>query len=407
MPTRHDRCPATASARRCWSMVALCLLAWAPPGHSAAATAYRFTLLPTLGGPSSGAGGINNAGQVVGWSETLPGFYGMPGEVHAVRWLDGQALDLGQYGNLGSKAMGVNEAGAVVGVVDRYLNGTQVSTAILWTNLATVSLPTLGGPSGTARDINNTGLVVGESDTAGSDGRHATVWKDGAVSQLATLGEGSSTAVAVNDQGVAVGFSYLDATGRQRPTIWQGGTAADLGTLGGTNGVANDINTAGVAVGYSFTAGDLAYHATRWDGTTATDLGTLGGHQSGAGAINAAGQIVGNSWTTEDTDPHAVIWNGNVATDLNTLLVGDIGHCVLRHANGINDSGWISGVAVDAWTGHEQAFLLTPVPEPATGMLMLSGLAATFLMSGRLGRCSIPGTDAGDQANPPAIRFQL
>jgi hypothetical protein len=51
---------------------------------------------------------------------------------------------------------------------------------------------------------------------------------------------------------------------------------------------------------------------------------------------------------------------------------------------GINDVGQIVGAGIDGLTGHNEAFLLTPTPEPATLALLAAG-AAALLARRRMG----------------------
>jgi hypothetical protein len=74
--------------------------------------------------------------------------------------------------------------------------------------------------------------------------------------------------------------------------------------------------------------------------------------------------------------------------DLNALLVNPIPDAVLVKAHGLNDSGRIVGEMLLS-DGATRAFLLTPVPEPATLVLMI--FAATdgcFRRRRRLARVS-------------------
>jgi probable HAF family extracellular repeat protein len=65
--------------------------------------------LGTLGGPTSGATGINKAGQVVGWSDVAGG------GSHAFLYSGGKMTDLGDLGGNYSYATAVNNFGQVVG----------------------------------------------------------------------------------------------------------------------------------------------------------------------------------------------------------------------------------------------------------------------------------------------------
>jgi hypothetical protein len=87
--------------------------------------------------------------------------------------------------------------------------------------------------------------------------------------------------------------------------------------------------------------------------------------------------VVGYSGTLGYTGPqHATIWNGTTPTDLNNFLgTNEVGAgWLLERAVAINDNGWIVGNAMNLHTGVEHAFLLTPVPEPETYALFMSGL---------------------------------
>ena len=145
----------------------------------------------------------------------------------------------------------------------------------------------------------------------------------------------------------------------------------DLGTLTGTGqSFATGINNSGEVVGYAnIGPGDGGNnHAVLWSDGSIQDLGTLGGplaDYSLAYGINDSGQVVGFSQidASQGTGSPFIYSNG-VMQDLNSLIDPASGW-TLENAYAINDSGQIVGNGTNA-LGQQDAFLLTPVPEPVT-----------------------------------------
>ncbi len=76
---------------------------------------------------------------------------------------------------------------------------------------------------------------------------------------------------------------------------------------------------------------------------------------------------------------------GVVATDLNQFLdQSDLyAGWRLQHAEGINNDGVIVGEAYNLFTSEYRPFMLTPVPEPQTFILLLAGLGLVGWMAQR------------------------
>jgi probable HAF family extracellular repeat protein len=130
------------------------------------------------------------------------------------------------------------------------------------------------------------------------------------------------------------------------------------------------INDAGQSVGISLgaTSLDAVLWAPSGKATVLQDVAGWAVDQPTA--INDAGQSVGWSHTASGQD--AVLWSpSGKATDLGAVLGSAWSSTV---ASGINDRGDIIGYG-DYQGGLVYGFLLTPVPEPSTWIMMLVGFA--------------------------------
>jgi probable HAF family extracellular repeat protein len=344
---------------------------------------YSVRDLGTLGGTFSLAGGINNRGDVEGYSTLLGDEH-----VHAFFWQHGLMRDLGTLGGPNSFAIyRPSERGQVGGASDTATpdplgedfcgNGNNlICLPFVWQKGVMTPLPTLTGNNGAADGFNNRGQVVGLAETATIDPTcvetsqvletKPVIWEDGEIEEeLPTFSEDpDGEAVAINDRGQAIGHSGTCIHPNLHAVLWQDGTAINLGNLGGTRGnLSVDINNRGQVVGQSNLPGDEAFHAFLWQKGEMTDLGTLpGDFASDADGINNKGQVVGGSFDI-DFNSRAFLWQNGVMTDLNTLIPADSPLFLIEATGTINSRGQIAGIALQTSTGELHAFLATPKNE--------------------------------------------
>ena len=352
--------------------LALACASWAAP-----ASEYVITDL----GSGVRAHAVNDNGQVAGWMYVN----GMrPGD-HAFRTdTAGAKVDLGTLGGgRRSWAADNNAAGVVVGAAFQVGDDqtipfrTDASGAMV-----PMAVGAFGGTDGAALGVNGRGEITGWADTANDEGLAFRADAAGVITPLGTLGGGYSAGFGINDLGQVVGES--DLPGNLSIHAFRtdaAGVMRDLGTLGGSQSIAYQINNRGQAVGRARTAGDAAYHAFLADvDGTMTDLGTLGGTYSAALGINEAGLIVGDVYTPGAN--LAFLYRDGAMIDLNTLIPADSGW-KLEAAYDVNNRGQIVGLGYFARDYH--AFLLTPVPEPASCAAITAAAGAALLRRRRSG----------------------
>ena len=342
---------------------------------------YRIKPLGTLGGSYSAAYSVNNAGQVTGVSKTSSG-----GEQAFL--FDGFIMtELPSGGEaVMNRGAHINDSGVTVGTT--FLPGS--TQPVLWMGRATV-FSNFGGTGGSAMGINNAGQIVGNSQF--SDGHaEAFLLNGGTMTALGVLSGGDwSSANDINSTGQVVGSATIQ-NGSFRAFSWtSGGGLQSLGTLGGGNSYAMAVNDSGVVTGHSQNAYGWT-HAYRSINGTMDDLGTLGGNNSYGYGTNANGDVVGYS---EDSSGNyrGFLYRQGALVDLNSLLLSKVGW-TLEEAYDINDKGQIVGVGTV--NGLRQAFLLdaiagqgssdghtasgplleTNTPEPASLLLVFFSLAA-------------------------------
>jgi probable HAF family extracellular repeat protein len=295
--------------------------------------------LGTLGGRYSWAYKISDNGTIVGESQTgaLPGF---PNGIGTGFYKPlSQAMQ--QMPHLipipnppppwpYSRAYGVNDSGQVAGFSN---NLDAAMQAVIWPNFTSTptALGTFGGDHGVAFDINASGAVVGQAEvTPGSTDAHAFYWPgSGDIQDLGTLradGAGISTARGLNDMGDIVGGATNEDNLREAFIKLSGGNMTGLGGLGGSvdglMSLAQDVNANDEVVGYAYTPEGVMHAFLYTEDGGLQDLNDLiinlpaGVTLARALGINDSGEIVGYTTDTRafllSYDPSIVPLPGTV-----------------------------------------------------------------------------------------------
>ncbi len=269
-----------------------------------------------------------------------------------------------------SSAYDINNSGLVVG--NSGVSVTQIGSssptgyyhAFKWKNDTMIDLEPFRRRSSQANGTNNFGLVVGSFSinravlgTAGSQNQYtrAVLWRNNTMINLGTLGGSDSQAYDINDPGQIVGSSST-TSGATHAFKWEKGTMTDLGTRtsGYGSSYAYDINNKGQIVGYSEIQGG-PYQAVKWENGQIIELGALADtySHSKARAINNKGQVVGESqYTTKPSGPYHAFLWHN-----NTMTdLGSLGGD-MSFATDINEAGVVVGYSNTVPKGGHRGFV--------------------------------------------------
>jgi len=174
-------------------------------------------------------------------------------------------------------------------------------------------------------------------------------------------------AYGINNSGDIVGL-YHDATGGHG-FLYVGGSFTPTDVPGSSLTYAYGINNSGNIVGYYSGTTGGGYQGFLDVGGNFTTINVPGAINTYAYGINDSGDIVG-VYSDAGGAEHGFLYAGGNFTTV------DVPGSTLTRAFGINDSGDIVGTyndVMDAMSvGH--GFVASPVPEPATMLLLASGM---------------------------------
>ncbi len=364
---------------RSWATFLAGLASW-----TTSAQIYRATDLGTLGGAHTYGQAINSSDQVVGTSDDAQG------TARPFLFADGVLRELGTLGGSSARALGINSAGQVVGASNT--TGDAATHATLWDHGRISDLGNLANDpalNSHAEAMSDAGVIVGGADIlclpaagglpCGALGglEHAFAYVNGSMKDIdgGTPGAGSYAA-AIDSTGRIAGFIENAAPYVPDQVALWASSASGLVPLFSAASIAPRVtlsaNGAVVATGYQGVS-----YAALWVNGALSDLSGRYAMLSckqlpcpgGVGGIDAAGNIAG--WISVPTGPKpavmsqptiATVWRGNAMSDFNRLIdpVVPIAPYLLAYATASNQAGTVVVVGIDAATGTEHTFLLSP-----------------------------------------------
>ncbi len=171
--------------------------------HAFLYTGGKMSDLGTLGilNSNSVATGINANGQIVGYSDVIPG-PGPGSNRHPFLYADGQMTDwIGAFSTVAiafnPAPLGINSNAAATG----YFSSVSGLAGFLYSNGKVVTIPAFGGRTSEGRALNSQGDVVGVAEFA-PNFNHALLFTGGTSYDLNMLFDQSATIALLNAEGI-------------------------------------------------------------------------------------------------------------------------------------------------------------------------------------------------------------
>jgi probable HAF family extracellular repeat protein len=308
---------------------------------------------------------INNQGEVGGKSYS---------DNYSYRYSNGTFT---RFGTPYTVISDINDRGEIVGY--EFTSGSS-SIGYIYSYTTTNILPIFGKPICQPASINSNGQVVGiYSDYVPyQNSPNHSFLRDliQGISDIGLFGGTNIQAAHINDQGQIVGAIWMQGVTYFRPFLLSNGTFTDLGSLFGTEASsALSINNKGEILVSSRSS--LSLYSSGQILAIAPILGSEGfdgyGWASSA-SLNNYGDVVGTCIIGPAPDIqllcHPFLYHEGITVDLNSTIELNL-DWELNHAYDINDSGQIVGIGTI--NGSTHGFLLTPIPEPSTLVLLAVG----------------------------------
>jgi probable HAF family extracellular repeat protein len=354
-----------------------------PVAANAQNLVYTIDDLGVLPGHSSAiAWGINEAGDVVGWSNGVGG-------TRAFLFTDTSGMvELAQFPGVTNPTLArdINDAGVAVGQAK--IDPTGAIHAVRWVGGIPEDLGAIEAPAlSEAWAINTFGDTTGDSNYTGPAFTpvHAFLFTDAFGVEDITPTFPTSHGRDINGAGQIVGYCNCVSFGAFR---WSQSAGLEaLGIVGNfTQSFAFAVNDSGQTAGYVVSATGNSQHIFRFtDGVGMVDLGGVGEHNQAWG-INNLGDVVGEGRPTSGLKRAMLYTDENGLQDLNDLLDPALTDWFLLGATDINEFREIVGYAMNNAVGQIHAVRLRPIntlqPPTAPSNLSATVVSATWVNLG-------------------------
>ncbi|MBL9140892.1 MAG: DUF3466 family protein [Phycisphaerae bacterium] len=321
--------------------------------------------------------GINDSGVVVGWRAGKAVIGSQLGYWGCV-WGPQGMVEIPHHEPLGNSsfAFAINNAGIVVGYRDTE-DPPILRKAFVWTSGTIVDIDPapFGSTRSDARDVSDTGFVVGILGIETTASSKAFIWKDGVTQLLAPVeGAVAARAYGVNDLGQAVGSCRIPQAEypgfTNQPTVWDAdGTPRLLPILPPYTGATlYSINNGGVVLGlmsvppipgyylrFAVWIDDVPYWVSDLaDSPSTSNLGGVNAdlNQRGQLVVEGPSSLVYGAWILTPQSSAADL-NGDCRVDGLDLaaLLGAWGPCSATEHADLDRSGTVDGADLGALLG--------------------------------------------------------
>ncbi|MBL1216215.1 MAG: hypothetical protein D8M59_01830 [Planctomycetes bacterium] len=310
-------------------------------------------VLGTMGeGSSACATAINDRGHVAGASYIDDG----NSILRAFYWYGGAPIDIGPV-NLRIDVTGINNRCEVVSFTRSGTDRARLSSVGTYGMLQPLGawLPRM---EARAYDINDHGIIVGESDDEEYRTCPTLWWRSVPYNLDDTSSYG--TAFAINNKSEVVGDTRNRDTGwEERAFHWSDGVLNLLPLLPAySTSSAVDINDAGLTIGWCWNGVLGNTRPCYWANGQVFELIRYNGNEGRANAVNEDGLIVG--YGMDGDYQIAVIWVDDVVYNMNKYIVNGAGYRVYS-AYDINNHGVVVGGAYNEAQETWEAVVLYPM----------------------------------------------